>query len=124
MSNQKTKPTSLLPCPFCGYRAKTYCETVTCSNPDCKMHFATVPDMHTPEEWNQREGCDTCEAYQLANEQLQSDVKRLVVEHNRLKELVAKWRDMPAEEMRLRAGEMTAQEIRSVQAVLNAILSR
>jgi hypothetical protein len=29
---------------------------------------------------------------------------------------------MPAEEMRLRAGDMTAQEIRSVKAVLNAIL--
>ena len=58
-------------------------------------------------------GCDTCVAYQLANEQLRADVQRLIVERNRLTQLVAKWRDMPAEEMRLRAGDMTAQEIRS-----------
>lgn len=42
--------------------------------------------------------------------------------YNRLRELIATWRDMPAAEMRLRLGEMTAQEIRSVRAVLNAIL--
>jgi hypothetical protein len=66
----------LLPCPFCGFQAKTYCETVTCSNPACKMHFAAVPDMHTPEEWNQR-SCDTCDAYTLANEQLRADLRRL-----------------------------------------------
>lgn len=59
----------LLPCPFCGSAAKTYCKTVTCSNQDCKMHFAAVPDMHTPEEWNQR-ACDTCDAYTMANEHL------------------------------------------------------
>ena len=41
---------------------------------------------------------------------------------NGITELVVKWRDMPSEEMRLRAGDMTAQEIRSVKAVLNAIL--
>lgn len=58
-----------------------------------------------------------------ANEQLRADVKRLIVERNRITELVVKWRDMPSEEMRLRAGDMTAQEIRSVKAVLNAILS-
>ena len=68
-------------------------------------------------------GCDACMAYQLANEQLRADVKRLIVERNRITELVVKWRDMPSEEMRLRAGDMTAQEIRSVKAVLNAILS-
>ena len=62
-------------------------------------------------------------AYQLANEQLRADVKRLIVERNRITELVVKWRDMPSEEMRLRAGDMTAQEIRNVKAVLNAILS-
>ena len=67
-------------------------------------------------------GCDSCVAYQMANEQLCADVKRLIVERNRITELVAKWRDMPSEEMRLRAGDMTAQEIRSVKAVLNAIL--
>jgi len=67
-------------------------------------------------------GCDSCVAYQMANEQLRADVKRLIVERNRITELVAKWRDMPSEEMRLRAGDMTAQEIRSVKAVLNAIL--
>jgi len=67
-------------------------------------------------------GCDSCVAYQMANEQLRADVKRLIVERNRIAELVAKWRDMPAEEMRLRAGDMTSQEIRSIKAVLNAIL--
>jgi len=36
--------------------------------------------------------------------------------------LVEAWRDMPADEMRLRCGEMTAQEIRTVRAVLNQIL--
>ena len=61
-------------------------------------------------------------AYQMANEQLRADVKWLIVERNRITELVAKWRDMPSEEIRLRAGDMTAQEIRSVKAVLNAIL--
>ena len=67
-------------------------------------------------------GCDSCVAYQMTNEQLRADVKRLIVERNRITELMAKWRDMPSEEMRLRAGDMTAQEIRSVKAVLNAIL--
>jgi hypothetical protein len=55
---------------------------------------------------------------------LRADVKRLIVERNRITELVAEWRDMPSEEMRMRAGDMTAQEIRSVKSVLNAILSR
>jgi len=35
---------------------------------------------------------------------------------------VEEWLDMPADEMRLRCGEMTAQEIRTVRAVLNSIL--
>jgi hypothetical protein len=61
-------------------------------------------------------------AHQLANEQLRADAKRLIVELNRITELVTRWRDMPSEDMRLRAGDMTAQEIRSVKAVLNAIL--
>ena len=39
------------------------------------MHFAAVPDMHTPEEWNQR-ACDTCDAYELANAQLRADLLR------------------------------------------------
>ena len=71
----------LLPCPFCGSAAKTYCETVTCSNPSCKMHFGCVPDMHTPEEWGQR-ACDTCDAVDLANEQLRKDVVKLVNSRN------------------------------------------
>ena len=32
------------------------------------------------------------------------------------------WQNMTASEMRLRMGEMTAQEIRTVRAVLNQIL--
>ena len=71
-----TRLVRLLPCPFCGFQAKRYHSTVTCSNPACKMHFAAVPDMHTPEEWNQR-ACDTCDAYTLANEQLRADLGRL-----------------------------------------------
>jgi uncharacterized protein (DUF2252 family) len=39
------------------------------------MHFAAVPDMHTPEKWNQR-ACDTCDAYELANAQLRADLLR------------------------------------------------
>jgi hypothetical protein len=61
--------------------------------------------------------CDSCV-------EIRADVNRLIVERNRITELVAKWRDMPAEEMRMRAGDMTAQEIRSVKAVLKAILPR
>ena len=41
----------------------------------------------------------------------------------RINKIVAAWRDMPAAEMRLRCGELTAQEIRTVRAVLNAILA-
>lgn len=33
------------------------------------------------------------------------------------------WRDMPAQEMRLRCGEMSTQEMRTVRAVLSIILS-
>lgn len=36
---------------------------------------------------------------------------------------VQRWRDMSNDELRLHCGEMTAQEIRSIKAVLNAILS-
>ena len=52
------------------------------------------------------------------------EILRVKAERQRdeLTELVAKWRDMTPEELRLRAGDMTAQEIRSVKAVLNAIL--
>ena len=40
----------------------------------------------------------------------------------RINKIVAAWRDMPAAEMRLRCGELTAQEIRTVRAVLKQIL--
>jgi hypothetical protein len=40
----------------------------------------------------------------------------------KVEKLVRAWRDMPAAEMRLRCGEMTAQEIRTVRAVLNQII--
>jgi hypothetical protein len=42
----------------------------------------------------------------------------------KVEKLVKAWRDMPASEMRLRCGEMTAQEIRTVRAVLNQIMPR
>lgn len=41
----------------------------------------------------------------------------------KIEKLVEAWRDMPADQMRLRCGEMTAQEIRTVRAVLNQILT-
>ena len=41
----------------------------------------------------------------------------------RINKIVAAWHDMPDAEMRLRCGELTAQEIRTVRAVLNAILA-
>jgi hypothetical protein len=41
----------------------------------------------------------------------------------KLEKIVKVWRDMPAQEMRLRCGEMKAQEIRTVRAVLEAILA-
>lgn len=41
--------------------------------------------MHTPDEWNQRLGCDTGESYKLANEQLRSDLRKLT---NRIKQLL------------------------------------
>jgi hypothetical protein len=40
----------------------------------------------------------------------------------KVEKLVRAWRDMPAAEMRLRCGELTAQEIRTVRAVLNQII--
>ena len=40
----------------------------------------------------------------------------------KVEKLVRAWRDMPAAEMRLRCGEMTAQEIRTVRSVLNQII--
>jgi len=39
-------------------------------------------------------------------------------------EAVAEWRDLSAAEMRLRMGELSAQDIRNIKAVLNAILPR
>lgn len=35
--------------------------------------------------------------------------------------IIERWRGMPDSELRLRCGEMTAQEIRTVRAVLSAI---
>jgi hypothetical protein len=52
--------------------------------------------MHTPEEWNQREGCDTCEAYQLANEQLRKDVARM---HRRISKLLENRGHVAAEDI-------------------------
>lgn len=40
----------------------------------------------------------------------------------KVEKLVAAWRDMSDAQMRLNCGEMTAQEIRTVRAVLNQIL--
>jgi len=40
---------------------------------------------------------------------------------HRAEKLVKLWLEMPSQEMRLRCGEMTSQEIRSVRAVLDAI---
>jgi len=41
-----------------------------------------------------------------------------------INKMVATWRDMPSSEMRLRIGEMTAQEIMTVRAALSAILPK
>ena len=40
----------------------------------------------------------------------------------RVEKLVAAWRDMSSAEMRLRCGELTSQEIRTIRAILNQIL--
>ena len=69
----------LLPCPFCGSPAKTYHDSVTCSNRECKMHYAAVPDMHAPEEWNRQDGCITCGAYELANNNHAWDVEAMQI---------------------------------------------
>lgn len=53
--------------------------------------------------------------------EMRGELLRLKVEHRRLIEAVRTWRDMPPTEMRLRAGELTAQEIRSVKAVLRCV---
>ena len=45
------------------------------------------------------------------------EIKEIEIEMN-----VRMWQNMTASEMRLRMGEMTAQEIRTVRAVLNQIL--
>jgi hypothetical protein len=65
--------------------------------------------------------CNCCAAYMLANEQLRADVRKLVEESNKLRDTLGMWRNMSNSEMRLRAGEMTPQEIRNVKAVLGAI---
>lgn len=41
----------------------------------------------------------------------------------RIRKVAEAWRDMSADEMRLRCGEMTAQEVRTVKSVLSSILS-
>ena len=48
--------------------------------------------------------------------------RRLERQHNELRGRVIKWRDMPASEMRLMAGELTANEIRSIRAILHQII--
>lgn len=53
--------------------------------------------------------------------EMRGQLLHLKVEHSRLIESLTTWRDAPAAEMRLRAGEMTAQEIRSVRAILRCI---
>ena len=57
-----------------------------------------------------------------ARDAAEAKVRRLTLELGRLRELVSKWRDMSDDEMRRRCGEMAADEIRSVRAVLRSIL--
>lgn len=52
------------------------------------------------------------------------DRNRQIKELSMKVDLVKMWRDMPAAEMRLRCGEMTAQEIKTVRAVLNQIIPK
>lgn len=51
------------------------------------------------------------------------DYKQQSIEGFKLKTDLEFWRDMPSQEMRLRCGEMSAQEILTVRAVLGKILS-
>jgi hypothetical protein len=74
-------------------------------------------------------GVNLCAAFETKCRQLEIERNEALRELDKartaarkLRDAFAKWRDMPSEEMRLRAGDMTAQEIRSVKAVLNAIL--
>ena len=46
----------------------------------------------------------------------------LMAESMQIQRRVIDWRDQSDEGLRLRCGELTAQEIRSIRAVLNAIL--
>lgn len=52
------------------------------------------------------------------------DPATLVICHDvaSLLDRLSMWKCMPAEELRLRCGEMTAQEIRSVRSVLKAVV--
>lgn len=54
---------------------------------------------------------------------LNDAVMPLILENKRLKTDLEFWRKMSSQEMRLRCGEMSAQEIRTVRAVLDTILS-
>ena len=54
---------------------------------------------------------------------LNDAVMPLILENNKLKTDLEFWRKMSSQEMRLRCGEMSAQEIRTVRAVLGIILS-
>lgn len=51
------------------------------------------------------------------------DYKKQATSAYRLKTNLEFWRQMPAQEMRLRCGEISAQEMRTVRAVLDTILS-
>jgi hypothetical protein len=48
--------------------------------------------------------------------------KALMAESMQTQRRVINWRDQSDEGLRLRCGELTAQEIRTIRAVLNAIL--
>ena len=50
--------------------------------------------------------------------------KEIEEDENTLEGRVRMWQNMSPSEMRLRCGEMTGQEIRTVKAVLNTILPK
>ena len=57
------------------------------------------------------------------NDKIPALRRKLERERNELIQRVIEWRGLSDAAMRLRCGEMTAQEIRTVRAVLNALLS-
>lgn len=83
--------------------------------PDEK-HCTCVPLLH-------KQLKDAREAFAIATDQLvqaQMENRKLSETLDRLQE----WHGLTDAEMRLRCGEMTAQEIRTVRAVLNAVLNK